>query len=498
MLQTVQGAEGHASWFRRLRKSTQAEDAHPGRDSLLEYAKAVYRGFLTPKHIVEIAELIEAVDRGDVKRAIVVQPPRRGKSLLMSQIGPSWLLGRDPDRQMIHASYAEELVSTFGRRVRNFLEAEEHLRIFPKGGIDPDSRSVTRFDMRHGIGKYLAAGVGGGITGHGADIAIIDDPVRGHEDADSETIRERIWDWWRSDMRSRIMPGGRVIIIGTRWHTDDLIGRLLEQDQGRGQWTLLHHPAVDDFGRSLWPEMWPIEEMREIERDVGPREWNSLYQGNPAPDEGSYFKRDWFKRGPRPDASELKLYGASDYAVSEGKNDWTVHLVLGIDGGFRPWVVDMWRERTTSEHWIPPLISMMQEWRPQLWLEEKGVIDKAVGPMIDREQTEAGAWTMREGLSSAADKPTRARAVQWMMERYGLWFDTHCPYYGAVTKELLEFPHGKNDDIVDCFSLIGRKADELRAGTVQAPRARSRPFGSMTLDEALEREDRIRGGGRYR
>ena len=462
---------------------------------LLEYARMVKPGYRTPKHICEMAEALEALERGDIKNLGLVIPVRHGKSELGSQIFPGWYIGRNPSHQIIHASYASSLVTNFGRRVRNIVAGERHAQAFPQGArLALDSKSANRWHTKEG-GVYIAAGVGGGITGFGMHLGIIDDPHAGGQEAVSETYRERAWDWYQSDFLTRQIADSesgfepRLLVIGSRWHEDDLLGRIFENE--RGDWHVIHRPALDDFGRALWPERYSAEFLRKKRDRVGPRNWQALYQGRPAPEEGAFFKRANIHRAQRPEMSMLKMYGASDYAVTDGAGDWTVHLVIGLDSAFRPWVVDMWRDRTSSDRWIPPLIELMQEYKPALWLEEKGVIEKSVGPAIDQEQLESGAWTPRDALTSAVDKPTRARAWQWMMERYGLWFDTHCPFYSVIVGELLSFPLGKNDDIVDCFSLFGRKASEIRAGAQLKPQARYRPPGSMTLDEAIAREDRI-------
>ena len=488
-----------------LRRRIEARRQMRGRPpvTLLDYAEATIPGYKSPKHILEIIAALEAVERGEIRRLMVVIPVRHGKSELISRTFPGWYLARHPTRQIIHASYASSLVTTFGRRVRNIVAGPGHARLFPEGmRLSADSKSANRWNTREG-GIYVAAGVGGGITGFGMHLGIIDDPHSGGQDATSETYRDRAWEWYRSDFITReIMEEdsgvqSAVVVVGSRWHEDDLLGRILETEGEK--WTVIHRPALDDFGRALWPERYNEKFLNDKRVEVGPRNWQSLYQGRPTAEEGGYFKRKDMRKGPMPPKSELRLYGASDYAVTEGGGDWTVHLVVGIDSAFRPWLVDFWRDRTSSDRWIPPLISLMREWDPDLWLEEKGVIEKSVGPMIDKEQFESGVYTMREGLTSANDKPTRARAFQWMTQRFGLWFDDYSPWYSVVVDELLGFPYGKYDDIVDCFSLIGRALGDLQAAKPRRLADRQRPRGSMTLDEAIAREDRInrRGDGRF-
>lgn len=454
------------------------------RANLMAYVTATYSGYEAAAHLTETAELLEALERGDIDRLMITMPPRHGKSLLTSQRFPAWYMGRRPRDEIIHASYGGELVAGFGRRLRNLMAHQDHLEIFPEVGLSADSKAANLWHTSSD-GVYCAAGVGGAITGRGAHLLLIDDPVKSREEAESERMRERVWDWYQNDAYSRLMPGGRVVIISTRWHEDDLSGRLLEsQRSGGDQWTVLHHPALDADGEPLWPERYDSEALDRIRANVGPRAWQALYQGDPTPEDGSYFTAENIRRGMPPPTNTMRIYGASDYAVTEDAGDWTVHIVVGLDPEGKLWVLDLWRQQTTPDRWLPALIELMRRWRPLLWAEETAQIEKAVGPFLNRGQREAGAYVRRMQFSSARAKDVKARAIQGYIFLHGLWLPEFASWSATVEQEALKFPRGKNDDIVDCLSLVGRMLEALEVG-------RERPVS--TVDPALVELSQVSG-----
>lgn len=448
-----------------LARLLQERARRQARDSFLSYAIQTTPGFKTPWHVRELASYLEDVAHGRIMRLMIVWPPRHGKSLPTSQRFPAWYMGNYPTDQLIHASYGGELVAGFGRRLRNLMNHQDHLNIFPEVQLSVDSKAADLWHTKQD-GVYCAAGVGGAITGRGADVLLIDDPVKSREEAESETMRNRLWDWYLNDAYTRLMPGGRVILIQTRWHDDDLAGRLLRaQEEGTGdEWVVLHHPALDATGAALWPDQYSAEALDHIRRVVGPRTWQALYQGDPTPDEGTYFTRDQIRYGVPPPISDMKVYGASDYAVTEGDGDWTVHLVVGLDPQGRLWILDLWRRQTTPDQWVPSLLALMRRWRPIVWAEETAHIEKSVGPFITRSQIETQTYCRRMQFSSAKAKDVKARAIQAYCYTHGLWMPDGAYWAGIVEKELLQFPLGVHDDTVDCLSLIGRMLEGLMKG----------------------------------
>lgn len=441
-----------------------AEKARRGLLAFTEYTNPAY---IAARHHGLIASKLEAVERGEIDRLMIFMPPRHGKSELASKRFPAWCLGRKPRRQIIAASYNSDLANDFGRNVRNIVAEPEFRQVFPEVSLAPDSAAANRMNTNRG-GTYVAAGVGTAVTGRGADIALIDDPFKDREEADSERRRELVWDWYRSTLFTRLMPGGSIVLIQTRWHEDDLAGRLLEaqgrKDEG-GQWDVLELPAINADGEALWPEWYDIEALGRIRATIGPREWSALYQQQPQPDEGTFFKREWFKEHDKPKkrVAGLHYYGTSDYAVTDGGGDYTVHTVWGIDPSGDVYRIEQWKGQTASDIWIEQKLDMVEKYKPLAWFGEGGVIQKAVEPMLRRRMRERKVHCRLEWLPSVADKPTRARSFQAMAATGRVHMEPE-----ADLSEYLVFPAGKYDDEVDTASLIGRAIDQAHPAVVKA------------------------------
>ncbi len=715
--------------------------------SLLAFTEFTNQLYKRANHHAQIADKLEAVERGELDRLMIFMPPRHGKSELASKRFPAWCLGRQPRRQIIAASYNSDLANDFGRNVRNIVAEPEFGQVFPKVSLAPDSQAANRMNTNAG-GAYVAAGVGTAVTGRGANIALIDDPFKDREEADSERRRDVVWDWYRSTLYTRLMPGGAIVLIqcmtgdtpvlmadgiekllrdirpgdivatyergrissakvmnwanqgpdrlftirmksgrtvranarhpflvsergvevwrrtdllkkgdailsvtgasgaelnalkmaatnkpnakafvrrtiisddglmglgrlrsilsrgvkricdtvmalvwwnmndslqnregfarfaesrqraktqertgtencalttammadtfeacfattatsqsdtekaqqfcgrqlttlsvipdeivevveagvedvfdiqvertenfianglvshNTRWHEDDLAGRLLEQEGN--QWEVLDLPAINDAGEALWPEWYPLPALERIKATVGPREWSALYQQKPQPDEGTYFQRDWFPSWEKLPA--LRYYGTSDYAVTDGGGDYTVHRVWGIDSNGDVYRIDGWRGQTSSDEWIERKLDLIAKYKPLCWFGEGGVIQKAVEPMLRRRMRERSVHCRLEWMSSVHDKPTRARSFQAMAASGRVKFEP-----GADISEFLVFPAGKNDDDVDTASLIGRAIDQAHPAIVtEQQRKGPQDRWAKALDRAEREED---------
>lgn len=449
--------------------------ARAARNSLLGFTEYTNPLYQRAQHHAQIAAKLEAVERGEIDRLMIFMPPRHGKSELASKRFPAWCLGRKPTRQIIAASYNSDLANDFGRNVRNIVAEPEFGQVFPSVSLAPDSQAANRMNTNHG-GAYVAAGVGTAVTGRGAHIALIDDPFKDREEADSERRREVVWDWYRSTLYTRLMPGGAIVLIQTRWHEDDLAGRLLEQE--RDQWEVLELPALNKDGEALWPEWYDEANLLRIKNTIGPREWSALYQQQPQPDDGTFFKREWFNGWDRLPA-DLRYYGSSDYAVTDGGGDYTVHRVWGICSKGDVYRVAGWCGQTASDRWIEEKLDLIAKYKPLCWFGEGGVIQKAVEPMLRRRMRERNVHCRLEWLPSVADKPTRARSFQAMAATGRVHFEP-----GADLSEFLVFPAGKHDDEVDVASLIGRAIDQAHPAIVRGqpdakPRDRwDRAFGA--------------------
>ncbi len=458
-----------------LEQLTKLAKSRQARNSLLGFTEYTNPLYQRAQHHAQIAAKLEAVERGEIDRLMIFMPPRHGKSELASKRFPAWCLGRQPTRQIIAASYNSDLANDFGRNVRNIVAEPEFGQVFPGVSLAPDSQAANRMNTNH-AGAYVAAGVGTAVTGRGAHIALIDDPFKDREEADSERRRDVVWDWYRSTLYTRLMPGGSIVLIQTRWHEDDLAGRILEHEAD--QWEVLELPAINKAGEALWPEWYDLPALERIKATIGPREWSALYQQQPQPDDGTFFQRAWFKTWDRK--PELRYYGTSDYAVTDGGGDYTVHRVWGIGPDGDVYRVDGWRGQTASDEWIERKLDLVKQWKPLCWFGEGGVIQKAVEPMLKRRMRERNVHCRLEWLPSVADKPTRARSFQAFAASGRVHFEP-----GADIAEFLVFPAGKHDDDVDTASLIGRAIDQAHPAIVNVqPKTRNPDRYNKTKEEA--------------
>lgn len=430
------------------------------RESLLEFTKYTNPTYEAAPHHELIADALERVMRGETKRLMIAMPPRHGKSELASRRFPAMFMGLFAEKQIIAASYNSDLANDFGREVRNIVDSPEFSALFDVK-LAQDSKAANRWHTDKG-GMYVAAGVGTAITGRGADVLLIDDPFKDRQEADSELQRQRVWDWYTSTAYTRLMPGGAVIVINTRWHDDDLSGRLLaEQEHGGDQWEVLSLPAINAGGSALWPSWYPLERLEQIKGVLPARDWNALYQQNPIPDDGDYFKAGWF--GEYDELPEnLRMYGASDYAVTDGNGDFTEHGIAGVDANNNLYIADWWRAQTTSDVWIEKKCDLILKHSPHCWFGEAGPIRRAIEPFLMRRMQQREAYCRIEWLASIADKPTRARPIQALASMGKVYLPKNAPWKADLLNQLLRFPAGKLDDGVDVMSLFGRGMEHVR------------------------------------
>jgi predicted phage terminase large subunit-like protein len=440
------------------------------RKRLLPFVTLTKPDFEVGHHHEMIANALEQVALGDVRRLMIFCPPRHTKSELATRRFPAWYLGLNPKAQIISASYNSELASDFGREVRNLVSHPVYAQIFPETlGLSEDSQAANRWHVKSG-GQYIAAGVGTAITGRGANLAIVDDPIKDRQEADSAVTRQRVWDWYRSVLYTRLMPGGSIICIMTRWHDDDLCGRLLVEMEGGGdKWEIISLPALaednDPLGRkrgeALWPEWYPEERLLQVKSVIGSRDWSALYQQNPQAEEGGFFLSDWFKTvADLPE--NLRIYGASDYATKDGEGDYTVHGVCGVDESDNMYVLDWWRGQTTSDIWVESFLDLVDKWKPLQWAEEAGQIRASLDPYITTRQRERRSYCVRTPFASRFDKRSRARAIQARMSSGKVYFLRGAPWLEDLRLELLRFDAGRNDDQVDVISLMGRLLENMQ------------------------------------
>lgn len=460
----------------------QAIEREMTRKSLAHYASAIL-GHRPARHHLALISRLERVAAGSCNRLMVFMPPGYAKSTYASVAFPGYFIGSHPDRNVVCASHAKDLARSFSRKVRNMVGSEAFYDIFDLR-LAADSKSAEAWQVVDADGgrkaEFYAVGVDSSITGKRADGAIIDDPVKGRKQADSELIRNAVWEWYKSDLRTRLKPGAFIILIQTRWHEDDLAGRILPADYAGESgavrardgetWEVLNLPAIarerDPVGRAegecLWPE-WYTPAMVEQERITqGPRNWSALYQGVPMPDTGDYFLRGWFRWYDTVPKS-LVVYGASDYAVTAGGGDYTVHMIAGVDADDDIYILDVWRGQTDPSVWTDAYIGLVKRWRPVEWGVEQGQINKSVGPFLGKKEQETRTYCYRKPFVSSADKTARAQGIRGRMAQGKVFFPRNADWMPALQGELLGFPAGKHDDQVDAFGLFGRMLTEMSA-----------------------------------
>lgn len=432
-------------------------------EGLINFTEYTFPRYRTAKHHRIIAEQLERLERGEVNRLMLLVCPRHGKSELASKRFPAFALGRRPELQFISASATSGLAEDFGREVRNIIASQEYQDIFPKTALAEDSQAKGKWNTTSG-GAYYSIGIGGAVIGRGADIFLIDDPYSTMADAQSETTRKNVWEWYSGTVYNRLQPGGRICLINHRMHEDDLTGSLLGQQAAGGDtWEVVKLPAINDDGEALWPEAYPIEALDQIRRNTLPRFWSALYQQEPAPEEGEYFKRDWFKWYTTP-PNHLRTYGASDYAVTAKGGDYTVHVVAGVDPDDNLYILDLWRSQSESHVWVEEFINLVQRHKPLNWGEEQGQIIKSLGPFIDKRMRERRIYCRREQMASVADKPTRCRSFQARAAMGKVYLPHNAAWVADLLGEMMNFPVGKHDDQVDALGLVGRMLDTMSAG----------------------------------
>jgi predicted phage terminase large subunit-like protein len=412
------------------------------------YAVALWPGFQMARHHELIIEKLEAVTRGDIRRLMIFMPPRHGKSLITTQLFPAWYLGLNPRRSVISSSYGQELSDDFGRRVRGFVTDPLHQAIFPECRIAEDSSSMRRFNTVAG-GSYYAVGRGGPITGRGADLLIIDDPLKDFEEAQSEAIREGLHQWYSSVAYTRLQPGGAVVLIQTRWHEDDLAGRLLREQ--RGEWHVVSLPAIAESdepfrkaGESLWPERFPLPELQRIRTSVGSSTWAALYQQRPSAAEGTVFKREWWHYyGPLPSLF-TRIVQSWDTAFKKGaENDFSVCTTWGVTPtGF--YLLHAWRGRVEFPELKRIADILAAQWRPSAILVE----DKASGQSLIQELKVANRLPILP-VKVDSDKLARAAAVTPTVEAGKVFLPESAPWLDDYRDEMASFPTGVYDDYVD-------------------------------------------------
>lgn len=472
------------------------------RGSLTEWAR--YKGFEPAEHHALIIREIEAFLESDDEVLLLFAPPGSAKSTYVSQLFPSWYLSRKPRNSIMAATHSVEFAERWGRRVRNDIATDGQILGIE---LDPTSTAAARWSIKQG-GEYYGVGAGVGISGFRADLGLNDDLFGNREDAYSPIIRAKRWDWYTDDFGARLKPGAKRLLMNTRWHEEDVAGRVLEQiasGKVTGRVIIIRAVAEDDdiLGRQIGEYLWAHDKnydypsyLRQRQRETSPMMWDALFQQRPHPAEGSLFKVEWMHEHdemPHPDT--LRYYGGSDYAVTADGGDFTVHIVCAIDPQRRLWIVDLWRAQVSADVWIKEWVRLVKQWKPLQWGEETGQINSAVGPFLTRMQIQAGAMTARRQFASRHDKPTRAQSIIGYAALHGIHVQRDAEWWPKLRAELLGFPAAKYDDQVDALGLVGQLLATAWDGEELPKPAKIQPIDTRppTWDELINEVSR---GGR--
>lgn len=423
-------------------------------------------------HLELICSELEEVEAGRLDRLILTVPPRHGKSMSVTETFPAWYLGRNPEKRVIEASYSDDLARTFGDKCRRKIEV-----FGPElWGLEIDRRRADKSDwgIKDHNGGMVSAGIGGSLTGRGADLLIIDDPVKNRQEADSQTYRDRVWSEWQSTLSTRLHPKAVVVVVLTRWHEDDLAGRLIKAEPNR--WKLLNLPAIaeenDPLGRpvgaALWPERYDEAELAGIKITAGSRDWEALYQGRPSPLQGGLFKRQMFRRfkyHPEKRIVELfsdsgtKMYSLADCKVFQtcdvagslkSSADYFVLGTFALAPAGELLILDIFRDRLEGPDQPALLQRKFREWSPVV----QGIESKSMGLTLYQSMIRSGLPIL-ELTPGTKDKYTRALSMAPRYQAGMVYHRQGAPWADELETELASFPSGAHDDQVDVVVYAG-------------------------------------------
>lgn len=475
---------------RRQNESQRAQFRSTLRNSLNDWDR--YCGFEPAPHHQLINNELEALERGEFFCLEISAPPGSAKTTYASHLFPPWYMARNPTHLVLSGSHTQDFARRkIGRVVRNLVERHGSVLGI---AMSPDSSAMDDWALISG-GGYRAAGVGNAIAGERADLGIVEDPFARWEDAQSAAAQEGVWEWYTGDFIPRLKPQAKRVVIMTRFNEFDLLGRIRERDERLGiKWKRVILPMLagpnDLLGRPVGGRLWPewFTDSQVIEARSDPQKWAALYQQEPSPESGDYFKADWLRAYDKVPAREtMRVYGASDYAVTAGGGDYTVHVVVGLDPDGRMYLLDLWRGQAQGDVWIEAFCDLVHLWKPLGWAEETGQIKSAIGPFLERRMRERKAYVAREQFPTRGDKSIRAQSIRGRMALEGLYVPTLAPWYPDLRSEVLSFPAGKHDDQVDALGLVGQLLDRMIKGTAaEDPDAPVRGTLDMTMNEAFK------------
>ncbi|MGI1661372.1 terminase large subunit domain-containing protein [Palleronia sp. KMU-117] len=471
------------------------------RRHLRYFADYTYDDYLEGWHTILLCEALERVLAGEIRNLLIEAPPRHSKSVHVSQLFPAFAAGKNPDLSFIVSSYSGDLATDHGRETRNLIDSDRYQHLF-KTRLAPDSKAKGKWNTQKWVpptdgqegqwknakGAYNAVGVGGSTTGKGADIAIVDDSLKDRKEAESQLIRDGIWSWFRAVMRTRLSPTGSLIVMGTRWHLDDLAGRIMEQDPwvdyfdflknglGEAKWVRLRLMAIAEedqepfrrVGEALWPERYPLSELEDIKRTIGPYEWEALYQQRPISSETQEFKPAWYRYRTHTEVEALTRKHRTltiDTAASKNAAADFTGFCDNLVADDNTWNIKAWKLKIAPDQLIELLFSLhLANKYDRIGIEE-GMYTLVLKPFLDRAQRERGVFLPIVPLKhNSTQKEVRIRGL--------------IPPYAAETIYHIEgecselefeqaaFPNGKHDDVLDATAYQPQILQGISGGAI--------------------------------
>ena len=428
------------------------------KESFLDFVKHVYPGYKVGPHHLKLAQIFEDIANGKKKRVIVNIAPRHGKSELISYLAPAWFLGKFPQKKIIMSSHTADLAVQFGRRVRNLVGSESYRDIFPQVELQADSKSASRWGTNFN-GEYFAIGVGGALAGRGADLFIIDDP---HSEQEAKTGRPDVflpaWEWFQSGPLQRLMPGGAIIVVMTRWSKLDLTGMIvnqMERNEDVDPWEVVEFPAIKDDGEALWPEFWDVNELLAKKAAIDIRYWNAQYMQKPTSEEGALIKREWWKIWDKdtPPQCEFTIMSLDAAQEANTRADYNALTTWGVffneeTNNFAIILLNSIKKRLEYPDLKKLVIEEYREWEPDAFMVEK----KSNGSVLYQEFRRMGIPVGEFTPGKGQDKIARVNAVSSLFEG-GVVYAPDRRWAKEVIEECNDFPAGTNDDLVDSTTL---------------------------------------------
>jgi predicted phage terminase large subunit-like protein len=446
-----------------LEKLQELKSRKSSQDRFIKFVEAVWPSFIAGRHHAKMADAFERVARGECKRLIINMPPRHTKSEFASYLLPAWFLGKYPHKKIIQCSHTAELAVGFGRKVRNLVDTDTYHNIFPNLSLASDSKAAGRWNTSKG-GDYFAIGVGGAVTGKGADVLIIDDPHSEQEAAIAETnpdIYDKTYEWYTSGPRQRLQPGGSIVIVMTRWSKRDLTGQILKDalaNDSLGEWEVIEFPAILPSEKPLWPEFWELSELEKVKRDVPNSKWMAQYQQNPISESAAIVKREWWQEWEtdKPPKCEFILQSWDTAFEKTQRADYSACTTWGVfyqpdDTGAEQAniiLLNAFRDRMEFPELKRCAIEEYRDWEPDSIIIEK----KASGAPLIYEMRAMGIPVQEFTPTRGNDKISRLNAVSDIFASGRVWAPA-TRWAEEVIDEVAEFPAGTHDDYVDTVSM---------------------------------------------